>query len=325
MLNLSRSRIKSLPPSIGRLHSLECLDLSFASFWRLLPEEIGNLKKLKSLKLRSTVIRFLPPSIGRLKSLEDLDFSCVSLLCKNLPDEIGDLKNLKKLDLSCSNFESLPDSFEKLTSLQHLNLFRIRIENLPWGLQGEFDNHRQNPGRFLRRTFLSRISRTARTSPIRTFRRSTIKDRNKFVHALLQKLPSLESFGEEMETRYWPIGLEFKLIYYRAGLQLIMGTKRECCLQQLAPKLWPLALAKIHGIIFQSKKEVGIEEEAVGAAAEEEQQTEMTTDDSLESSSDENKSREEYVQQAEAIHWFLLRRRESFVAFLADRRARGVT
>jgi Leucine-rich repeat (LRR) protein len=61
-LNLSRSRLDSLPPEIGQLTGLEELDLNGAVLTSL-PPEIGQLTSLWSLQLSGNPLRNLPPEI----------------------------------------------------------------------------------------------------------------------------------------------------------------------------------------------------------------------------------------------------------------------
>ncbi|KAL6136357.1 hypothetical protein ACLB2K_061652 [Fragaria x ananassa] len=119
-----------LPEAIGNLVSLEVLKLEN---FGVLPDSIGNLKKLKLL----IISRFyskdaLPESIGNLVSLEVLRVED----CKNLsavPDSIGNLKKLKFLKISNNNaFQFLPEQMGKLKCLRHLIIDRCdRLYQLP--------------------------------------------------------------------------------------------------------------------------------------------------------------------------------------------------
>ena len=92
-LNLSFSYMRALPLSIGRLKSLEVLDLSYTSGLLELPEEIGDLTNLIKLVLDYLRITFLPSSIGRLKKLTDLSLYRTERIIE-LPKEIGAMENL---------------------------------------------------------------------------------------------------------------------------------------------------------------------------------------------------------------------------------------
>ena len=65
----------------------------------MLPEKIGELKQLKTLKLEgcSNIIQ-LPKSIGQLEELQSLNLDCEKLI--QLPDSIVQLKLFK----NCLNY-----------------------------------------------------------------------------------------------------------------------------------------------------------------------------------------------------------------------------
>ncbi len=127
---LWQSNIESLPCSIGRLQSLQDLDLSITYKLKGLPDEIGNLGSLVKLVLWQSNIESLPCSIGRLKSVRELHLGDTEEL-KGLPDETGNLGSLVKLDLQKSNIESLPCSIGRLQSLQELDLsFTYKLKGL---------------------------------------------------------------------------------------------------------------------------------------------------------------------------------------------------
>ena len=127
-LDLSCTAIKSLPSSIGNLVNLERLKLSNSKL-ESLPDSIGALIKLPELNLSRTNISTLPDSIGKLTHLKALDLS--SSQVKFLPSSIGNLVNLEMLDLSYSKLESLPDSIGALIKLPELNLYKTNISTLP--------------------------------------------------------------------------------------------------------------------------------------------------------------------------------------------------
>ncbi|MBA0647395.1 hypothetical protein Goklo_015282 [Gossypium klotzschianum] len=73
VLNLSNTRIKSLPRTISKLVSLETLILRHCERLSMLPSDIGSLKLLQILDLRGTEINLLPDEIGELSSLTYFD------------------------------------------------------------------------------------------------------------------------------------------------------------------------------------------------------------------------------------------------------------
>ena len=75
VLDLSYMSIKSLPPSISRLVSLQEFLLRGCELLMDLPPEIGLLLNLQLLDLEGTEIMNLPREIGKLSKLECLKVS----------------------------------------------------------------------------------------------------------------------------------------------------------------------------------------------------------------------------------------------------------
>lgn len=117
---------KSLPDEVTTCSALEYLhivhDYSDETVkLQTLPERIGDLKNLKTLKLRACDVSSLPNSIGELESLEEIDFWWNNV--SELPESFGNLSNLKWMSFyHNSGIESLPTSFSKLTNLEHVDL-----------------------------------------------------------------------------------------------------------------------------------------------------------------------------------------------------------
>ncbi|GLJ33992.1 hypothetical protein SUGI_0683690 [Cryptomeria japonica] len=156
-LIIQRSRkLKRLPSSIGRLHylkkllfdfdgsslpeqfcglqSLEYL-LFFAPNLSSLPDGFGNLKSLKSIKLRyCKQLSELPGSFTQLIHLEKLEILDCEIL-SSLPDGFGNLKSLKSLYLqNCKQLSELPGSFTQLIHLEMLEISYCEIlSSLPDG------------------------------------------------------------------------------------------------------------------------------------------------------------------------------------------------
>ena len=127
ILDLSSTKISVLPESIGNLTRLQDLNLGYSQS-KELPESIGNLTNLQSLNLDSTQLSALPESIEKLTNLQILDLSFTQISA--LPESIGNLTSLQGLNLRATKIRALPESIGKLTSLQSLNLRATQISEL---------------------------------------------------------------------------------------------------------------------------------------------------------------------------------------------------
>jgi Leucine-rich repeat (LRR) protein len=86
-----------------------------------LPDDIGNLEKLKSLNLQGSCLNELPESITKLTNLVELLAYGVGL--QSLPENFGKLHGLKTLELKGNcDVLTLPASFIELTQLVDLSL-----------------------------------------------------------------------------------------------------------------------------------------------------------------------------------------------------------
>ncbi|XP_039162939.1 disease resistance protein RUN1-like [Eucalyptus grandis] len=94
-LDLTRTRIRKLPASIGNLKKLRKMSMLQAPIKKL-PKEIGGLESLLVLDLNYTKITKLPTSIGKLKQLEIV--GVIGTMIRELPNAIWMLKNLKVLN-----------------------------------------------------------------------------------------------------------------------------------------------------------------------------------------------------------------------------------
>ena len=117
-------KIKKIPESIGKLRSLQVLNLAGNQI-EILPDSIGNLISLKELKLYSNKIKNLPDTLGNLINLEDLSLNKNPLI--SLPESLGNLKNLKDLSLTFDPIDNLPASIVELPSLKDLVIARTNI------------------------------------------------------------------------------------------------------------------------------------------------------------------------------------------------------
>jgi len=119
ILDLSRKKLKEVPPEIARLKNLQELNLSKNKL-KTLPPHIGKLTNLVTLKASNNDLTALPPEIGGLQSLKHLELN--RNLIVTLPAEIGLLENLESLELWDNEIDSLPETMSKLKRLQVLEL-----------------------------------------------------------------------------------------------------------------------------------------------------------------------------------------------------------
>ncbi len=118
-LDLSKQKLREIPPAVFNFPNLEYLNLSKNRI-SLIPSQISKLGELKQLDLSKNQISILPPKLGMLLSLEKL------LLSKNtiesIPDEIGRLQQLEHLDLWQNELRQFSDSLGNCASLRILDL-----------------------------------------------------------------------------------------------------------------------------------------------------------------------------------------------------------
>ncbi|KAJ3216223.1 hypothetical protein HDU67_009797 [Dinochytrium kinnereticum] len=110
-------------------------NFSTARFKALYPQELGNLRKLEEMAIRSSIHGMIPPSIN-------LPFPCSELRgplvdgylqpqAVIIPPEIGQLKNLKRLFVLQVFIEELPDSIGELKNLNYLYMQYTRLKQIP--------------------------------------------------------------------------------------------------------------------------------------------------------------------------------------------------
>ncbi|XP_039169953.1 disease resistance protein RUN1-like [Eucalyptus grandis] len=116
--------LSNLPDDIGKLRSLQFLDLS-NTLIRELPPSVKNLKDMKVLRMRDTSIREFPEDILNLEKLEEIDFTSCRSLAGKIPDDIGRLSSLAILKLSDTRISGqLPPSISRLSRLREIRISR---------------------------------------------------------------------------------------------------------------------------------------------------------------------------------------------------------
>lgn len=118
----------SFPREIFFNPYLEHLEL-FADHLDSLPDEIHELKNLKTLSLQIGMMTELNPLVWSLPKLEVLKVKKTQLKNFVLPE--GNLSLLKKCFLSHNQLESLPEDFGRLTYLSELDLSQNKLNTLP--------------------------------------------------------------------------------------------------------------------------------------------------------------------------------------------------
>lgn len=139
-LNISGNHLTKLPENIGNLKKLDTLKMYNNQGGHALPnlpESFGELESLRYLEASSLGISALPESFANLTSLEYLNLE--GNFIQKLPDQFGNLKNLKTFRGPALQ-ENLPESFSQLESLTFC-FFTIHHESpkLPENF-GDLDN-----------------------------------------------------------------------------------------------------------------------------------------------------------------------------------------
>lgn len=123
--------LQDLPQSIGTLEKLEQIIIdngTGCSMHLILPETLGKLHKLRSLRLvaaidgrsMATGAKPLPASLANLSSLEELELASCGL--SEVPPQIAPLTKLRMLSLQYNNIHELPAFVGQLRKLKSLNL-----------------------------------------------------------------------------------------------------------------------------------------------------------------------------------------------------------
>ncbi|XP_020586040.1 uncharacterized protein LOC110028506 [Phalaenopsis equestris] len=126
-----------IPNSIGGLKRLRTLKF-FANEIEILPPEIGDLKQLESLQVKVTLPGLSGISLQKLKSLRDLELCRVppKLTDFSILGDISGLKCLTKLSICHFSIRYLPPEIGHLKMLEELDLSFNKLKNLPDDLAG---------------------------------------------------------------------------------------------------------------------------------------------------------------------------------------------
>ncbi len=127
-LKINSFGVNFIPESIGKLTSLEYLEISFGGV-RKIPVSICNLKALKHLDLSSHKIEKIPKYINLLTSLEVLNLAFNQI--DEIPNSLSQIDSLRELFINNNNLRMIPGSIQELSNLQVLYLYENQIYELP--------------------------------------------------------------------------------------------------------------------------------------------------------------------------------------------------
>ncbi|CAI2351927.1 unnamed protein product [Caenorhabditis sp. 36 PRJEB53466] len=126
---VGQNAFQGLPNQIGNLKKLRELDLEENEL-ETVPTEIGFLQHLTKLWVQSNKIITLPRSIGNLCSLQDLRLGENNLTA--IPEEIGHLDSLKSLYLNDnSSLHNLPFELALCQSLEIMSIENSPLSQIP--------------------------------------------------------------------------------------------------------------------------------------------------------------------------------------------------
>lgn len=118
-LDLYQQHLTTLPDSLGNLTDLVSLRVVDNNLTNL-PYSIGNLTNLRELRLYHNQLKTLPDSITNLQQLTWLSLSLNRFTV--FPEQITELTNLIGLRLNGNQLTVLPQSITRLTNLTHLDI-----------------------------------------------------------------------------------------------------------------------------------------------------------------------------------------------------------
>lgn len=120
--------LSSLPENIGNLSSLRSLRAAHNQLI-FLPDSIGKLSNIIQLDFNYNQLTYLPEAIGMLWQLDFLYISYNQLT--HLPTTMGNLRLLSRLDASHNQLAFLPNAMGRLKSLSHFYINDNLLLSLP--------------------------------------------------------------------------------------------------------------------------------------------------------------------------------------------------
>lgn len=125
-LQISNTKLLSLPEELGQLLNLKTLDLHRNSIEKL-PASIGCLKELKNLDVSGNELQLLPAELGELTLLQTINVNCNKLT--EMPS-VASLKNLSRFDVSHNQLSELPDGIYELEHLAEIHASNNQITTI---------------------------------------------------------------------------------------------------------------------------------------------------------------------------------------------------
>eukprot|EP00520_Triparma_pacifica_P016971 CAMPEP_0118642542 /NCGR_PEP_ID=MMETSP0785-20121206/5887_1 /TAXON_ID=91992 /ORGANISM="Bolidomonas pacifica, Strain CCMP 1866" /LENGTH=1549 /DNA_ID=CAMNT_0006534093 /DNA_START=130 /DNA_END=4776 /DNA_ORIENTATION=- len=125
----NQNLIRDFPSSICRMTKLEVLEAK-NNYIGDLPEELGNLKKLKTMKLNQNEIKLMPNSMEFCTSLTELQLT--GNYIDRFPDFINKLGKVKRIMLGNNFLKILPYTLGFLKGLVDLQLFNNPLIDPPY-------------------------------------------------------------------------------------------------------------------------------------------------------------------------------------------------
>jgi Leucine-rich repeat (LRR) protein len=120
-LDLADNGLTYIPQEIGNLKKLKWLNLSENYYLRQFPQKLSNLKELNNLLISYCDLEEFPMFIIELNKLQYLNLNGNDL--KEIPKEIENLNELVMLGLQWNHLTSLPEELKNLKKLEHLYLW----------------------------------------------------------------------------------------------------------------------------------------------------------------------------------------------------------
>ncbi|XVE50517.1 hypothetical protein DITRI_Ditri01bG0168500 [Diplodiscus trichospermus] len=137
VVNLSKSHIAFLPPSLSQLHKLRALVLRDCCHLEKLPP-VEALCKLQVIDLSGTRLRELSNGMSKLNKLRELDLSRTHHLETIEAGTFSGLQSLESLDMSFSaykwdarcNIQDGRAAFDEILTLERLSIVKIRLDKV---------------------------------------------------------------------------------------------------------------------------------------------------------------------------------------------------